>query len=53
MTSSVELGTTPKLLVILSTGRNQIRKVSIKLSAPFGVRFEYRDAILDDNGEIL
>lgn len=53
MTSSVELGTTPKLLVILSTGRNQISKVSIKLSAPFGVRFEYRDAILDDNGEIL
>ena len=48
---SVELGATPKLLVVLSTGRNQISTASIKLSAPSGIHFEYGDAALDGNGE--
>lgn len=46
----VELGASPKLLVVLSTGRNHISKASIKLSAPSGINFKYSEAVLNGQG---
>lgn len=39
------------MLVTLSTGRNNILKTSIKLSAPSGIHFKYSEAVLDSVGE--
>lgn len=47
----VELGASPKLLVIVSTGRNDISTASIKLSAPSDIKFRYASASVDGNGE--
>jgi hypothetical protein len=47
----VELDTSSKLLVILSTGRNQVSQASLKLSAPSSIHFKYHEAVLDGNSE--
>ncbi|KIM80718.1 hypothetical protein PILCRDRAFT_821974 [Piloderma croceum F 1598] len=48
----IELDASPKLLVILSTGRNQVSKASLKLSAPSNIRFKYSEAVLIDDDEV-
>ena len=47
---SVELGTTSKIRVVLSTGRNDIATATVKLGAPSGVSFRYEETELMDDG---
>ncbi|KAF7978139.1 hypothetical protein HWV62_1583 [Athelia sp. TMB] len=43
----IELAANSRLLVVLSAGRNEISKTSIRLSAPSGIIFDYAKASLD------
>lgn len=45
-----ELGTTSHLLLVISTGRNDISRATIKLTPPSGVRFNYSAARLEAEG---
>ena len=47
----VELGTSPKLLVTVLTGRNDISTASIRLSASPDIKFKYASASVDGSGE--
>lgn len=47
----VELGTSSRIMVILSTGRNDIATAQVKLSAPSGIQFKYEEAELSGDGE--
>ncbi len=47
----VELGTSSRIMVILSTGRNDIATAQVKLSAPSGIQFRYEEAELSGDGE--
>ncbi len=40
-----------KLLLAVSSGRNNILKATLKLSGPPGVLFHFRDSTLDGDGE--
>ncbi|KAI0362291.1 hypothetical protein OH77DRAFT_1416520 [Trametes cingulata] len=42
----IELGTSSKIMVILSTGRNDIATAQIKLGAPSGIQFRYQETEL-------
>ncbi|EIW60047.1 uncharacterized protein TRAVEDRAFT_164477 [Trametes versicolor FP-101664 SS1] len=42
----IELGTSSRIMVILSTGRNDIATAQVKLSAPSGIQFKYEEAEL-------
>ncbi|GBE82036.1 hypothetical protein SCP_0404120 [Sparassis crispa] len=43
----IELGTPPCIMVIIRTGRNDISTVTLKLSAPSGIRFHFADTSLE------
>ncbi|KAI0647217.1 trafficking protein particle complex subunit 10 [Trametes meyenii] len=45
----IELGTLSKIIVILSTGRNEVATAQVKLGAPSGIQFRYQETEL--NGE--
>ncbi|KAI0665103.1 trafficking protein particle complex subunit 10 [Cubamyces menziesii] len=40
----IELGMSSKVMVILSTGRNDIATAQVKLTPPSGIQFKYEDA---------
>lgn len=46
-----ELGTTSHLLLVISTGRNDISRATIKLTPPSGVQFNYSAARLEAEGQ--
>lgn len=48
---TVDLGATPRLSLVLSTGRNDISMATIKLSAPGGVNFDYANAQVQHAGQ--
>ncbi|KAI0327179.1 hypothetical protein GY45DRAFT_1328000 [Cubamyces sp. BRFM 1775] len=45
----IELGMSSKVMVILSTGRNDVATAQVKLTPPSGIQFKYEDA--EVNGE--
>ncbi|KAI1794522.1 trafficking protein particle complex subunit 10 [Ganoderma leucocontextum] len=46
----IELGTTSRIRVLLSTGRNEIATAVVKLGAPSGVSFRYQETeLMGDN----
>lgn len=47
---TVDLGAISQMLLVLSTGRNDISMATIKLSAPGGVNFDYTNAQVKDPG---
>lgn len=49
----VELGAQPRILVSVFTGRNHISRVTIKISAPSGLQFKYKEALLDKEGMLV
>ncbi|KAF9246256.1 trafficking protein particle complex subunit 10 [Melanogaster broomeanus] len=46
----VELGATSRVLLMLSTGRNDISMATVKLTAPAGVNFDYPNALIQSEG---
>lgn len=42
----VQLGTTPRIVAVFTSGRNNIRAATLRLSAPSGIQFHYQDATL-------
>ncbi|KAI0636805.1 trafficking protein particle complex subunit 10 [Trametes polyzona] len=42
----IELGTPSKVMVILSTGRNEVATAQVKLHAPSGIQFKYQQVEL-------
>ncbi|OCH95045.1 hypothetical protein OBBRIDRAFT_788779 [Obba rivulosa] len=49
----IELGVTPRMVLMLSSGRNDIAHASVRLSAPSGVRFNVAEASLDSEHAAL
>ncbi|KIJ69219.1 hypothetical protein HYDPIDRAFT_80628 [Hydnomerulius pinastri MD-312] len=45
-----ELGATSRMLLVFSTGRNDISMATVKLSAPAGVNFDYASALVHSEG---
>ncbi|KAF9227601.1 hypothetical protein BS17DRAFT_746219 [Gyrodon lividus] len=45
-----ELGATFQMLLVLSTGRNDISTATVKLTAPVGVNFDYARALVQSKG---
>ncbi|PSR94078.1 hypothetical protein PHLCEN_2v4506 [Hermanssonia centrifuga] len=45
----IELGTPAKIVLVLSTGRNDVSKAMVRLSAPSGVKFQPELAELQEN----
>ncbi|KAI0831480.1 trafficking protein particle complex subunit 10 [Trametes gibbosa] len=45
----IELGTSSKVMVILSTGRNDVATAKVTLGAPSGIHFKYQD--VEMNGD--
>lgn len=48
---TVDLGAVSRMLMVLSTGRNDISMATIKLSAPGGVNFDYANAQVQNPGQ--
>ncbi|KAG1827035.1 trafficking protein particle complex subunit 10 [Suillus subaureus] len=49
----IELGTTSHLLLVISTGQNDISRATIKLTPPSGVQFNYSAARLEAQGQFF
>ena len=47
---SVELGAPSRVIVVLSTGRNDLTKVMLRLNAPAGVKFNVEEASVENDG---
>ncbi|KAA1469549.1 hypothetical protein DENSPDRAFT_857972 [Dentipellis sp. KUC8613] len=47
----LELGMRPKLLMTVTTGRNQLVQANLILSAPSGIQFKCADATLEDHSQ--
>ncbi len=47
--AAVELGTPAKIVLVLSSGRNDVSKAMVRLSAPSGVKFQPELAELQEN----
>jgi hypothetical protein len=50
--STVQLGTSPQLLVEIHTCRNHLKTATIKLSGPTGIHFRYKATTLQGGGEL-
>lgn len=48
----VELGTSPRVIVALHTGRNEISKAMLRLSGPAGIQFQVGEASIEDDGAL-
>ena len=46
----VELGSPPTIMVVLSTGRNDVSKAMLRLTAPQGVQFVTKEAHVEGEG---
>ncbi|KAI6045646.1 trafficking protein particle complex subunit 10 [Pisolithus marmoratus] len=47
---STALGTTPKLHLVISSGRNDLATASVRLSGPAGITFDFMNSQLHSNG---
>ncbi|EMD38446.1 hypothetical protein CERSUDRAFT_153326 [Gelatoporia subvermispora B] len=50
---SIELGKPPRIVFVVSTGRNDVANATVRLSAPSGARFDVAEAILDGENAAL
>ncbi|KAI0957407.1 hypothetical protein AcW1_005812 [Taiwanofungus camphoratus] len=46
----IEIGTAPRVMVILRTGRNDVSRASLRLSAPSGIQFKFTETTFHGEG---